>query len=614
MQVQYDGVELRARARDFKLMHQTGNLQLPANSRDVSEMSRNNLHDIGHDAKLTIDLNMLSLPYIDAQHTSTGTTLISNMASDTKPLPLIAIAGLAIETSTFSPQRTRHSSQFHPYRGATICNDKYASFLGPTSKLRNKADWRGALIGHALPGGVVTRELFDKLSSEICARLAAIVLGAKKQSRGLDGLWFDIHGAMVVEGFDDAEFLLLDRIRKVIGDDVLISASMDLHGNVSRELAHGCDLLTCYRTAPHVDTKQTKERACWNLVKLIEQRRRHKEQCTVWKRPLKAWIPVPVLLPGEQTSTRVEPAKRLYEAVPEVEKMAGVIDASVWVGYAWADEPRNRAVVVVTGWDEHAVTKGAEMLAKLFWDVHEEFHFVAKTGTFEQCIDAAIRSRECQRPFFISDSGDNPTAGGSGDVTWGLEKLLEREEFKKKDGPTVIYASVPGPEAVHAAVKAGVGAIVTVTAGAEVDDLHAGPLTITGKVHAIKHGDRYARIEVVLQVGSVYAILTERRKPYHHEHDFTDLNLKPRDAEIVIVKIGYLEPELYDMAKGWMLALTPGGVDQDLERLGHHRIRRPMWPFDKHFEEEPDLRMRLIPAANEVLNHEDHRGLHGNRS
>ena len=156
-------------------------------------------------------------------------------------------------------------------------------------------------------------------------------------------------------------------------------------------------------------------------------------------------------------------------------------------------------------------------------------------------------------------------------------------------------------------MKAGIGATVTVTAGAEVDDLHSPPLKMTGRVHATKHGDVYAKTEVVLQVGSVFAILTELRKPYHLERDYTDLNLNPREADIVIVKIGYLEPELYDMAKGWLLALTPGGVDQNLERLGHQRIQRPMWPFDKKFNDEPDLRARFVPASNEVL-HKDNPG------
>ena len=95
----------------------------------------------------------------------------------------------------------------------------------------------------------------------------------------------------------------------------------------------------------------------------------------------------------------------------------------------------------------------------------------------------------------------------------------------------------------------------------------------------------------------VFVILTKKRKPYHFVHDFTNLGLpinKPNANVIVIVKIGYLEPELYDLAKGWMLALTPGGVDQDIERLGHKRIGRPMWPFDKHFKQQPDLTARVV--------------------
>lgn len=498
--------------------------------------------------------------------------------------PVIAIAGLACETSTFSPSKTL-APAFHPKRGNEIIQ-KYP-FLHPGSPLNALAEWKGALIGHALPGGIVTRDAFEELAAEIVERLKEIV--GTSAAGAIDGLWFDIHGAMCVEGLLDVEAELLRRVRAVVGEDVLVSASMDLHGNVSRELAHGCDLITCYRMAPHEDTMETKERACRNLVELLVEMER--------RRPVKAWIPVPILLPGEQTSTRVEPAKHIYAAVPGVEKMEGVIDAAIWVGYAWADEPRNRAAVVVTGWEEKAVADGAERLAKLFWNAHKDFVFVAPHGSFKECLDTALASK-C-RPYFISDSGDNPTAGGSGDMTWGLTKLLARPEFKDPSGPTVIYASVPGPKAVRTAVEAGLGANITVTAGAEVDNIHAGPLTMTGRVHSIKHGDKDAIIEVVLQVGSVFAILTELRKPYHHERDFTDLNLSPRSADIVIVKIGYLEPELYDMAKDWMLALTPGGVDQDLERLGHHRIRRPMWPFDKTFKKQPNLRARIIPMSNE---------------
>ncbi|KAL7793786.1 hypothetical protein V8C37DRAFT_77516 [Trichoderma ceciliae] len=505
--------------------------------------------------------------------------------------PVIAVAGLACETSTFSPAVTL-APAFHPKRGHEIV-ERY-EFLHGDEPLGIEAEWKGALIGHALPGGIVTRDAFETLSREIVERLRVIV-----SENEVDGLWFDIHGAMCVQELDDVEAELLRRVRAVIGPNVVVSASMDLHGNVSRELAHMCDLITCYRMAPHEDAMDTKERACRNLVNILKGRE-------PGKRPLKAWIPVPILLPGEQTSTRMEPAKHIYAAVPEVEAVDGVLDAAIWVGYAWADEPRNRAAIVVTGWDEKPVSQGAEKLAKLFWDARADFQFVAPTGTFAECLDAAVKSAPEERPYFISDSGDNPTAGGSGDMTWGLTKLLERPEFKSSDsGYTVIYASVPGPKAIETAVAAGLGAIVTVTAGAEVDNTHAPPLTMTGRVHSIKHGDQDAETEVVLQIGSVYAILTKLRKPYHKEKDFTDLDLLPRSADVVIVKIGYLEPQLYDMAKGWMLGLTPGGVDQDLKRLGHHRIRRPIWPFDEDFEKMPDLKTVWIDKSNEPLSGPD---------
>lgn len=497
-------------------------------------------------------------------------------------LPRIAIAGLSIEASTFSPARTQ-APAFHPLRGEEILA-YYTSFLGEGTPLRAAAEWRPALVGKSLPGGVVTAEAFATLSDEIIQRLAALP--------PLDGLWYDIHGAMTVEGMEDAEAALLRRIRATVGSNVLITTTMDLHGNVSRELVHLSDLITCYRMAPHEDWLETKERGVRHLIDRLT---------TGAGRPLKAWIPIPVLLPGEKTSTRIEPAKSVYAQVYDAADQAGVLDAAIWVGYAWADEPRNRAVTVVTGDDEAAVVAQAERLANAFWEAGPAFAFVAPTGTLDEVVAAAIASDK--RPYFISDSGDNPTAGGAGDVTWTLARVAA-SPWLTDPSRTVIYASIPGPTAVETAIGAGVGATVTVSIGAEVDRTHEGPVTLTGVVHAIRQGDHDAEVEVVIRVGGLHVIVTRLRKPYHLEKDFTELDLHPRSADIVFVKIGYLEPELYEMAADWMLALTPGGVDQDITRLGHHRIRRPMLPFDPPTW-TPDLRARIIPASNEPLTSED---------
>ncbi len=106
-----------------------------------------------------------------------------------------------------------------------------------------------------------------------------------------------------------------------------------------------------------------------------------------------------------------------------------------------------------------------------------------------------------------------------------------------------------------------------------------------------------AETEVVVSVGSVKVIVTGKRKPYHYLADFTNLGLDPRKADILVVKIGYLVPELYDIRGGWIMAQTPGGVDQDLHRLPYKRIDRPMYPLDEDMA-QPNLSARFVPLSH----------------
>jgi len=495
-----------------------------------------------------------------------------------KELPRIAIAGIAIESSTFSPAFTEEEA-FRVRRNDEVFS--YYPFLSANSKNRKRANWIPTLRGHALPGGIVTREAYESLVSQTLEML--------KKSGRLDGMFLDIHGAMSVEGLDDPEGDFIIRIRKVIGKEPIISTCMDLHGNVSWRLAENTDLITCYRLAPHEDAMESKKRAVDNLLDRIESGKR--------KPAYKVWIPVPILLPGEMTSTRIEPGKSLYAQVAPAASQKGIIDAAIWIGYAWADAPRNHAVVMVTGDDKEKVTTTAESLAASFWDVRVDFEFVAPVASLSECLDKAIASKK--HPFIISDMGDNPTAGGAGDVTWTLTEILVRPEFKSDNSPSLIYASIPGPEFVAKAVEAGIGGEVSAYAGAKVDNRFAPPVKLTGIVKAIEFGDKNAEIEVVVAIENLNVIVTKKRKPYHYEADFTRLGLNPHKTDIVVVKIGYLVPELYNMRADWLMALTPGGVDQDLERLGYKRIKRPMFPLDKDMK-DPDLKARLVPSSDDL--------------
>ncbi|UII20874.1 M81 family metallopeptidase [Fulvivirga ligni] len=492
-----------------------------------------------------------------------------------KKLPRVAIAGLAIESSTFSPAFT-HAEAFHAKTGEDILSQY--PFMAADSADRKRAEWIPTLQGHALPGGVVTKEAYDSLVNETLKMLS--------ENGPYDGLFFDIHGAMSVEGLDDPEGDFIIKIREVTGPETIISTSMDLHGNVSWRLAENSDLITCYRMAPHEDALESKQRALENLLDRLESGK--------GKPAYKAWIPVPILLPGEKTSTRIEPGKSLYAQVAPAANQEGIVDAAIWIGYAWADAPRNHAVVMVTGDDQKKVSKTAEELAKSFWEVRGAFDFVAPTATLKESLDMAIASQK--HPFIISDTGDNPTAGGAGDVTWTLQEILKRPEFKSVNGPSLIYASIPGPEFVKKAKEIGVGGEISATAGAAIDSRFAPPVLLEGTIETIEDGDIHAETEVVVKVGSIHVIVTKKRKPYHHESDFTNLGLKPKETDIVVVKIGYLVPELYDMRADWIMALTPGGVDQDLERLGHKNIKRPMYPLDADME-TPDLSAQMVPLS-----------------
>ncbi|MFI9045307.1 M81 family metallopeptidase [Streptomyces sp. NPDC053427] len=497
----------------------------------------------------------------------------------------IGIGGMAIESSQFCPHRSVYED-FRVTRGAELLA-RY-TWTGPDSDLVERVEWVPLVHAVSLPGGPVERATYDRIKSELTDRI--------RESGPLDGLVHDIHGAMSVVGLTDAEADLTDAVRAATGPDTLISAAMDLHGNVSRRFAERLDLLTAHRLAPHEDAWETRERAARKLVERLESGK---------GRPYRAWVQIPVLLPGEKTSTRLEPAMSLYGRLSSVEALDGVVDAAIWVGYAWADEERCRAAVVVTADDPGQALHQAQLLARRYWDARRDFVFVGPTGDADDCIARAVASRS--RPFLISDSGDNPTAGGAGDLAYMLGRLLAHEDLAS-GRVTALHPGITDPKAVTACFAAGVGAEVTLRVGGHVSagtGPYAEPYELTGTVTALEGPptpaagtprgnpayDGGGRTAAVTR-GGVTVVLTERRKPFHTRADFGALD--PLGYDLVVVKIGYLEPELYAMAADWLLALTPGGVDQDLLRLGHHKVRRPLYPFDDEGFEDPDLTPVLL--------------------
>lgn len=498
--------------------------------------------------------------------------------------PRVAICGIHIESSTFSPQLS-YEDNFVVTRGPEMME----RFRWREETWMQAVDWLPVLHARALPGGVIHRPVYDMWKAEILEGLQKL-----HAEQPLDALFFDIHGAMSVEGLLDAEGDLITAIRDVIGSQPLVSMSTDLHGNMSLDLFNSCDLLTTYRMAPHEDALESRRRAMQNLVTRL---------LSGQGKPNKSLAHIPILLPGEKTSTRLDPAKRLYARIPYLEALPGVLDAAFWIGFAWADQPRCKAAVVVTG-DLPAVELEALTLAwaQEIWDARDEFEFVAPVDTMENCLKWA---ETAQRPTFISDSGDNPGAGGGNDVTYALHHLLQWEPTMSGKLQT-LCVSLHDKEAVAQAAELGIGQVGDFTVGGKIDSRWPGPQAVRAKVENLAEctmGGLSAVLRVIRTVDGVEVetglrfVVTSNRNQFGDYVKFEVLGLKPEEADLIVVKIGYLEPDLYAMHKDWKMALTPGGVDQDLVRLGHKLIDRPMVPFDTDPEVLDAVELRAITVA-----------------
>jgi len=482
----------------------------------------------------------------------------------------IGIGGIAIESSTFSPLIST-GADFTIQRGNEITAN-YPYFEDGTFEGRRDVEWLPTFKARSIPGGPVDAATYRRFKTELLDRL--------KASLPLDGFFFDIHGAMSVVGMDDAEGDLAAAIRETAGPACVISAGMDLHGNVSETLVRAVDVFTAFREAPHIDAMASKARAVRQLLRLLDE----------GIRPFRAWTRIPVILPGERTSTFWEPGKTVYARLAESDDIPGVIDASLWVGYVWADQPRASASTVVTGTDPGAIRTEAEKIARRYWDARRAFDFDRPSGTADWTITEALGANH--KAVIISDSGDNPTAGGAGDIPHFVERLLANPMLASGER-TAIVAAIPSPAAATIAKAAGKGGSVTVTIGGVLDPVNGLPLELTGIVHAIHENDPVGGDIVVVRSGGVHVIIPSRRKPYHRIQEFRNVDLDPADHDITVVKIGYLEPELREAASMSFLALTPGAVNQDIPRLPFHRVVRPVFPLDPDMP-DPDFDVRVF--------------------
>ncbi len=494
----------------------------------------------------------------------TATSAAAQIVPAFRRAPRIAFGGIASECSTYSNIRSR-MEDIRILRGEEASESAQFTFLK-----RYDVTFMPTLVANAGSGGMLDRKAYDTIKAEYVERLKALL--------PLDGVYLPMHGALYVEGMEDAEGDWYETTRKVVGPDCLLSASYDLHGNVSQRIVDNLDCITAYRTAPHVDRVENTMRATDMLTHCLRY----------GLRPSIAWVSIPVLLAGEETSTEWDPGRRLWSDLSEYNRQPGILDVSQLVGYVWADEPRSAASVVVTGINPDMQKKITAELGARYFAARREFGFGSPTGTIEETIQQAMASKT--HPVIISDAGDNPGGGGNADQSIFLQALLKA----KTQG--VLLGGMTDRPATEACYKAGVGATLSLNIGGSLDPLTSKPVKVTAKVKYIKPDLAPSDGEAVVEFDGITATLSGRRRNYHAREAFQVLGLEPADFKIVVLKCGYLNPTMKPLANPHLLALSPGAIDPNIRGIANKRrgARYP-WNDGITFTPQPYLSQRTRP-------------------
>ncbi len=481
----------------------------------------------------------------------------------------VFVGGLHHESDTFNPIITS-KKDIWVLRGEQLLSDKgRGSINGIINTLICAGyDVIPSLVARAVPNGEWDYDYYIQLKEEFLQSL--------KQALPVDALCLSLHGSMRVKNLGPAEGDLLESIREIVPDTPIIS-SLDMHATLTRTMVQHCNAFVGYKCAPHTDTYETGIHSALMTIRILEEK----------IVPKMSAYRIPMLIAGEQSETSVEPMKSLIQKAREIEKIPHVLAASYLLGFPWADSGENGVhAVVVTDGEPSLDSTLALQMACSFWDKREQFTFYSETHSPLDTIREARKSIDNGIfPVVISDSGDNPTAGSSQDVTTFLSQIIEDSSLTTLD-PPLVYQAFYDPDLVSLAIRTGVGKTLQSTIGAKFDNKKSKPVKITAKVVAIKENWEEANgcDIVLLNANNIDIVVTSDHVGCYDPKMMRVLGIEVEKRKAIIVKLGYLEPEIRAISKRSIMALTTGSSDELFERLPYKNLPRPIYPLDKKFD------------------------------
>ncbi len=466
----------------------------------------------------------------------------------------------------FAKQGVIHGEEIpRRFRGT---NSIEAAFLEASEQFGFELLW--TVYGSAIPGGLVSQEAYEYFSGHLLEGIQA--------AGAIDGVLLHLHGAMVTEEVDDGEGQVLAAVRQLVGPDIPIVTTLDLHANLTPRIIQNCNALTGYDTYPHVDMYERAFEAATILVRIIRGE----------IQPVMALEQPPLITPLQsQVTTRETPMKRIIDLVHTLEEEPRVISIAAFAGFPFADiAPTGFSSVVVTDGDQDLAAR----LAKQVTDaaVAERQNWIVHPTPPEEAVRRAMAAE--RGPVILADIADSGAGGTAGDATVTFKTLLDL------GARNAAVCSISDQEAIDICLAAGVGAEVSMLVGGKRDNLHGDPVPITGKVRLIHEGSfvregpmnrgvvqtvgRCVVVEIGGQ-GGIELMLTEHRAHPNDLRYFRAFGIEPTQRQMLVLKSAAHYRAAFDpIATETIEVDAPGITSPRLERYPYKNIRRPIYPLD----------------------------------
>ena len=430
---------------------------------------------------------------------------------------------------------------------------------------RNGFELVPTVFASATPSGIVTKEAFNTILGGI--------LDGVRAAEPFDAVVLHLHGAGVSEEYMDIEGKVLLEVRKLAGDRPVV-ATFDLHANYTDQMVENADLLIGYDTYPHIDGYERGVEAIDLTAKMLDGS----------LKPTLGFRQPPMLPALQVQFTGRYPMKRLIEEAHRMEELKGVESVTVAAGFPWSDIPEaGMSFIVATNDDQGLADRLACELHDMAWNMRRDF--LVKPTPMGEALRHVARAEK--GPLVLADIGDNPGGGAPEDGTVVLRAILE-------EGLTGgVLALIWDPESVRVAIKAGVGEEVSLILGGKTDDMHGGPIRVTGVVMNITDG-KFTNLgpmgtgaesdlgeTVVLDIGGNDVIVTSKRVQPLDLGLYESQGIDIRGKRFVVVKSSVHYRAAHEPVASEIIELdTPGLTSPRLAGFKFKNIRRPIFPLD----------------------------------